>query len=382
MKILIFDNIETGHHIEYVHHLYNYAGKMMKDDVFIFVLAEGLLHNHKDIDFNKYANIQTVAIKKEENYKIKKGIFKNWRNWYHDYKLLRKYINLYQPEKVVLNALFHFMPFLAFSRVGKNLLSGILYIIPDRKPKNRSLINRWADKVRLFLYAKGKIFKHVFLLNDTEYPSIYNKMYNTAVFKYLPDPYVNTPTNIQTNHITINTQKKVFLHFGGMGYRKGTIDILNAIQLMDEKELDKCLFIFAGVFTDKDLYQAFIEKITMLKKKVEIIHIDGFVPFEELAYFCSQANYVLVPYKNVEQSSGVINHAAKYGKAVVGPAEGLLGHLIKKYKLGYTLEKTNEKTLAKFIKEAVNNEHVPMVDGSAFLKNATPENFARIMLNS
>lgn len=384
MRILVFDNIGKGHHIEYVHHLYTYAGEMMTNDTFVFVLATELLHNYKVIDVNKYPNIQVVAISEEENYQIQRGIFRNWRNWYHDYKLLRKYIKLYQPEKVILNALHHFMPFLSFSRIGKGILSGILYIIPGRKPKSRPFINKWADEIRLFLYAKGYVFRHVFLLNDAEYPGIYNKKYKTKVFKFLPDPYVDTPlpATVQTNHVNINTQKKVFLHFGGMGYRKGTFDILKAIELLNNEDKKKCLFIFAGVISNPNMHKQFIETVNRLKKEIEIVFIEGFIPFEELGYLCSITDYILVPYKNVEQSSGVINYAAQFGKSVIGPTEGLLGYLIEKYHLGYTLKQTNGKALANFFRGAIDNEHISTIDGNEFIKNASPENFARIMLNS
>ena len=44
-----------------------------------------------------------------------------------------------------------------------------------------------------------------------------------------------------------------------------------------------------------------------------------------------------MPYHITNLSSGVIGYAALFGKPVIGPSKGLLGHLINKYQLGETV---------------------------------------------
>lgn len=382
MKILVFDTIGRGHHIEYIHHLYMYAGTRMQEHDFIFALSEEFLFMHKEMYFPLYSNIKIIYFKESEIKRAVKGVFKQWRTNYNEYILLKKYIKDYQPDKVVLNALFHYMPFLACSTLKKGLISGILYIIPDRKVVKRSYIKKLADNLRLWMYAKGHIFNKVFLLNDTEYPSIYNHKFNTDVFNFLPDPYVNTNDNSITSIKSIDTKgKRVFLHFGGMGERKGTFDILDAIGLLNKECKLKSIFIFAGVVSNPSMHKKFTDIINKLNADAEILFIEGFVPFEELGNLCSITDYILVPYKNVEQSSGSISHAAQYGKAVIGPEKGLLGYLIKKYKLGIILQQTDGKNLADCFKKLILNENVLSIDGDEYLQICTPENFSKIMFS-
>lgn len=50
-------------------------------------------------------------------------------------------------------------------------------------------------------------------------------------------------------------------------------------------------------------------------------------------------SYILIPYTNTNQSSGVIGYASYFNKTVIGPKEGLLGQIIQSYNLGLTLSK-------------------------------------------
>jgi hypothetical protein len=80
----------------------------------------------------------------------------------------------------------------------------------------------------------------------------------------------------------------------------------------------------------------------------------------------------LIPYKNSEQSSGVLGYAAQFNIPVVGPSSGLLGKLIKKNKLGYTINDITSASLAYFISNSKNNENIII---NNYLDNRTVSTF-------
>lgn len=385
MKILVYDTIGWGHHIEYIHHLYMYAGEQRKDDQFVFALSDEFSETMKNLHFPNYDNVKVLTIHPDKPLRLQGRWMKQWTTCYKGYRLLKHYIEMVKPDRVVLNTLFNYMPFLALEPKHKKLVSGILYIIPRRKSaQTTSRWKRWSDDLRMRLYAKGRIFNDVFLLNDPESPDIYNRKYKTHVFKYLPDPTTFSAQPETCCKTVPESGKITFLHFGGMGERKGTFDILDAIEQLTDDELKQSKFIFAGrIVSNPETYKHFIDRIDKLKRKslhTNIVFQEGFLPFDQLDTLLEQADYILVPYKNTEQSSGVISHAARFSKPVIGPKEGLLGYLIDTYCMGHSLERINGETLAIAFKQAIAGKLPSIANpGISYLKECTPQRFAACM---
>ncbi len=56
-----------------------------------------------------------------------------------------------------------------------------------------------------------------------------------------------------------------------------------------------------------------------------------------------------MPYSNTAQSSGIIGYCAQFKTPVVVPNHGLLGKLVRRYSLGYTVDLSSSKNVADFI---------------------------------
>lgn len=248
-------------------------------------------------------------------------------------KSLSSYVNIYLPERVILNDLVPFMPFLPLWLRKRNLINGIQYKIPrHRDPRT---FKTWISDCILFsLYARSKCFRSVFLLNDESSPQWYNKKLKTTVFKYLPDP-INIPvdTEFRDQH-HYSKDKIILVHGGGLGTRKGTFKIIEALKLMDSTSLKRFKVHFVGFLANKEERNKVKEFINEWKDKIEISFSDSFVEFDYLLEVIRNGDYVLIPYENVEQSSGFLCYAAYFKKPVIGPSQGLLGDLIRNYSLG------------------------------------------------
>ena len=168
----------------------------------------------------------------------------------------------------------------------------------------------------------------------------------------MPDPYnkITYEGNNLRDNFHISDSDIVFLHFGAMTNRKGTLEILDAISLLSEEERKSKVFIFAGKIGNP-IYEKFYEKVNILKNTCRIIIEEGFCSNELLVDLCVTSDCILCPYKNTNLSSGVLAYAATYKKQVIGPSDGLIGKIIRKYNLGTRLSEIS----AVAIKHAICN---------------------------
>ena len=63
----------------------------------------------------------------------------------------------------------------------------------------------------------------------------------------------------------------------------------------------------------------------------------AFCDYSFLGELCFECDAILAPYLDSARSSGIIGHASQYHKPIIAPSSGLIGRLVKKYKLGYLL---------------------------------------------
>ena len=148
--------------------------------------------------------------------------------------------------------------------------------------------------------------------------------------------------------LNIDKFSVIYSHFGALDERKGTLEILKAISLSNLTLKDKYNFIFAGKVNSSIKYE-FYQLIDQLKNKAVIHVYDEFVDSDFIASLCSASNYLLIPYANVCQSSGVLSYAAQFKVPVIGPKLGLLGKLIKRYRMGYLLEDGSSNSIKNFL---------------------------------
>ena len=71
-----------------------------------------------------------------------------------------------------------------------------------------------------------------------------------------------------------------------------------------------------------------------------------FCPYEQIADLCYTCDVMLMPYKLVSNSSGVVAYASYFQKPVIGPSKGLVGKLIRKYQLGSRLDEISGRNLS------------------------------------
>ena len=333
-KILIYDLKTEGHHIEYLHHLYQ--GALASNDKFVFVVGQDFSTRSADFQWDKTDNISFINLENEEG---DGGILK--KSWRMN-RQLKKVVKEVKPDKIFLNTLMNFMPFLPYS-VGKSKVSGIIYSIYLHDLVSASFLNKLSNKLKYRLLSRKTSIENVFILNDNDSVLKLNEIWKTHKFKYLTDPYIPFKTeeirNLR-NELGVAEDKQIILHLGYLEERKGTLEVLDMIENTPDDECRKYCVVFAGRI-DNDIKEQFFNRIELLKDKIQIITKIEFLPYDYMGSLVYTADKVILPYRIVNASSGIIGYCAQFKTPVYVPAKGLIGKLVEDYHIGRVVEKFN-----------------------------------------
>ena len=208
------------------------------------------------------------------------------------------------------------------------------------------------DRLTYNVALKKDRYNAIFLLNNHKYVDYYNDKYRTDKYRYITDP-VTTDKSLGHdlhNELSIPISDKVFIHIGHMGQGKGTLEILDAIAKLTEKESRRLHFIFAGV-VGQDIKKIFYQKKTELEYKHHIYVYDKFCEYDFLCSLYKTCDFVLFPYPPRPNSSGLLGNAALFGKPVITVDGGAMGDLVREYNLGYLMPDNSPQSIL----EAINN---------------------------
>lgn len=355
MDTIIFDTSVDGHHLEYLHHIYNLC-KEKDNSKYVFLIPEEFEKIKLYRDWPKADNILFDYIKSDEIMSLKKAD-SFWRRQIILSSIINSKCKEHGIYNVFTNSILMLMPFAPLFLMRKVRLSGIIYDIYDYQQQNHST---WLSKIPLWLcyqmMSHSKFYRTLFILNDELAPARLNKKFCTRKFKYVPDPYVPLPTPKEDIRETfkIPANNKVYAHIGSMSIRKGTLVCLDAISMLSEEEKSNCTFIFAGHFGH--FKSEFDYKLNNLNLNANIIIHDEFCSYELLAAICAASDYILVPYLETMRSSGIIGYAAQFNKPVIGPMSGLMGYLIDHYQLGEQLAECSAENLSSLLRQSLIND--------------------------
>ena len=379
MNYLIFEYQIEGHYIEFFRHLLNYAITHKKKDIF-FIASSYLLKKWVDDSyFPESENFKFIYLNKKIVDKLNRsGKIGNLYASIYRCKILKQLINKYSINKTILITLVKFFPFLPLIISRRSYISGIEYIIPYWRKNIISVPKRFEDKFRIWLYAHASALKNVYLLNDDKTPEIYNKDYNTNKFKFLPDPIdcLVTPQILNKKD-----DKIILLHAGRFRKEKGTFLITTALKELTDQERKKIKFILCGSSIIKEDNDRAFRDMAELSSIMETEFYNDFVQEGFLHSLYVKSDFILIPYFNYYQSSGNLGHAASYGKPIIGPSQGLLGYLIDKYNLGYSLHNLDVDSLVIILKKIINNPFIGNYNYNEYVKRCCPDRFAEILLS-
>ncbi len=375
-KVLIFDTQLNGHHLEYLHHYYIDALKHSTNE-YIFVIPKSFVEKSRTMVWKIAKNISFDYISDNDINNIESASSIS-KSSFQSSKILKKYIKKHAPTNVVLTNLINHLPYMMLMSDQRIKLRGVIYRIYLYEWHKMHFLTKMLNAFKFYILSRCSCVEQVFILNDSSAAACFNKIFKTKKFRYLPDPYVECnrqATNIR-EELGVKKDKKLFIHFGALDIRKGTLKILEAIERIPIDKRTQYAFVFAGRVSSV-MKEIFYAKVHQLEPTTQIIVKDEFVSFEFLASLCYSCDAILIPYSSPIQSSGVIGYAAQYNKPVIGSGEGLLGKIIKRFHLGIIVSEINPDSLSKVILQT----KIHPISGDEYLKTNTVDAFNKIIMD-
>jgi glycosyltransferase involved in cell wall biosynthesis len=385
---LVFDIEITGHHSEYINHLVEFLVNKDTSVIYYFIVYPDFENKFPHIveKVKNVTHINFIGITPEELSESNKGglIKRSFSNM----KLVRKYGNKYNVDSSILLYFNTFQFALAFFRPDFKI-SGILFLQFYRMSKRgiKGKIKYFRKYITTKLYTMNSKIENVFVLNDSTTAHYLNKEFNTTIFKMLPDPIpklISKEEKSLFEYYKIDQNKKVFLHIGGLGERKGTFEILDSLRYLPKDQQKEMVVLLVGVINQK-LENLLKNKIEQCNDNTEVTIIwdNRFVTNSFMKNLFNQCFSVLIPYKNTESSSGILGHSAAARKPVVATGKGLLGELVKENQLGHLIDDVTGQEIAKRITYLLlNGNELSFDKHDDFIKRHSPTTFSKLVTNN
>ena len=388
MNYLIYDAAISGHHSEYLEHLILYlkSTTISTGDNYYFIVPEALkvefpdlIQKSKDVECIKWFFI---------SYKVVDDLYKSslLKRSFKEYNLVKFYAEKTQASKVYLLYFNIFQIAFIFKR-PRFQVSGILFLQFYRMNTSglSNKIKYLRKYITTYLYTLNSKIEKIFVLNDSKTVEFLNTRFRNC-FSVLPDPIPEHRSleNFELRDIYgVNNEKKIFLHAGSLDGRKGTQDILKSIFELDESVQLKVCLILAGKTKNpiEEMEIASLYSEVRDKTKAQIIWLNEFVSNELMKSLFEEADFILMPYKNPEASSGILGHAMRSNKPVISTDYGLLKEIIEIHKMGILIKLTSPVFIAEAINKSFSFKYEPS-NINEYLSTHSAGNFASNLLNA
>lgn len=151
---------------------------------------------------------------------------------------------------------------------------------------------------------------------------------------------------------------KVILFFGFIREYKGLDILLDAYPIVNKKN-PEIKFLIAGSVATKTLDQVYKNKINALQNAGSLITNFKFIPIEKVAAYFTAADFVILPYKDIDHS-GIVHMAYSFETPIIATNVGDFSETIEEGKSGYLVEKNNPGALADAIIKAFKNPEIKL----------------------
>lgn len=147
---------------------------------------------------------------------------------------------------------------------------------------------------------------------------------------------------------------RVLLFFGSIRPNKGLDVLLKAMKDICINN-PKTLLVIAGALPRGMSFKPYSEIIQRLDLSKNVRPVIEFVPDEDVDYFMSASDVVVLPYKEFESQSGVLLRAYAHKKPVVVTDVGAMGEIVLEDKVGLVVEPDSPGALAGAVIDVLNN---------------------------
>lgn len=395
--MLVFEPVAEGHPYEWLGHLIRYAERDRPERVTWLAVAPELYEGLAD-ELREFSHdlIRLLPLSRAEAAlcRHRRLLVSSFARWW----VAKRYV------KRTRAAVVHFLSLdllsvplaLGFGISGRPI-GGILFRpsvhYPYLGPYNPGRRERLRDLRKEIIYRRmlaNRALASVLTI-DPYFARYARRFYrNGDKVRTLPDPAQDrngVSASSSDFPMRLQSQRILFLMFGYLSERKGTLTLLEALRLLPPDIAARAAVVFAGRIDPLIKDDVQYECIALQREQAELFFSldDRWLAAEEIAALVQRADVVLAPYQRFVGSSGVMLWAAQLGKPLLTQDFGILGPLVHDYRLGMTVDCTQPLAIADGIERFVRQGPASFIDrglACEFIATHSPRDFAKSILTS
>ena len=395
--VMIFEPEAEGHSDEWLRHLIRSAQSDGKRGIVWIVVAPGLYQNLlAELRAITGDQIRLLPLSRREarlccHRRLFVSSFARW--W-----IARRYLSRTRAAAV------HFMsvdllslPLALGLAMKRRSISGILFRPSTHYRYVGFYAPTWREKLRDL--RKGILYRLMLsnrrlttvLTLDPYFARYAARFYrNGEKIRPVADPTIRV-TDLPRNgtHLVekIPPNRVFFLFFGHLTERKGTLKLLDALQLLPAEVAAQVAVMLVGRVDPsiQDAVQRRFLQLQHTRPGLLCLLENHWVASGEIDALVERADVVLAPYQRFVGSSGVMMWAAGHGKPLLTQDFGLLKSLVEENRLGVTVDCSKPFALSEAIARLVAQGPDSFIDRAAareFIAEHSPEGFAKAVLAS
>lgn len=364
-KLMLFDLYRGGHHAGYIQHLVRYWCEQKLPGQLYVVVPFEFDKQHPDIvgglKESKVENVHILPIEKSE-YEVlveRKSPLQRAYRAIQEWKLLWRYVQLTGATHCLLMYLDSFQTPLALGLKAPCLISGIYFRPTFHYQTFQGYTASLKEKIQHYREALvlPRVFsrlqlKQIFSLDPFAVSPI-KKIGTAASVVHLPDPvqvyqdYDFEYLSKLKEELDIHPNRKVLLLFGALDSRKGIFQLLDALKQTTPELCNQITLLLVGPI-NQDCKSNLLLKLTEISKllPIQVVIRDEFIRDHDIQPFFEISDLVLALYQRHVGMSAILVRAATARKPVFASNYGLMGALIREYKLGLPVDSTRPEAIA------------------------------------
>lgn len=369
----IFDRWISGHHLEWLRHL-ALGAQGMPLSHFVFCVHKAAADSIPGAD-----NIAIIPWEESARTTLlKAGTFASDLRW------LGQQMRSAKGEVVLILPWMNPYQFaLPLWRPPSNIhlkARGVLLSAPRASGNDArsNTLTRFRRVLQMRLLARMRKVEQVFFLNDATNARAWCTRLGTDKFQTLGDP---CPT--YQARLRVEDSKYRILIFGSLSERKGFAELWRGLATCQPKVVARFAVHLVGKINPQasSWYHEELQRARAALPMLEISLENRFVSEAEIPQIFSDIDLVALLYRNPEASTGVLGWAAACGRPVLAEAQGLLGDLVSRCRLGVTVRAEDSSGVGQMLECCLSGKHsVSESDQYAYCTKRTPLAFARQLL--
>jgi glycosyltransferase involved in cell wall biosynthesis len=397
-RMMLFDLSIRGHHPNYIQQLIRYWQAQKLAGALTIVVSPKFLEEHADVvDLARSGSQNTihfVAIAPEEEAALKSrgSALKRFLRTFQEWQILSKYAVLSQATHCLIMYFDTCQLPLAFGSKSPCPFSGIYFrptfhygAFANHRLSWKDRLQQWREKLLLSRVLSHPQFRTLFCLDPFAVEYLQQRGESRVVRLADPvqvDQVSATPPALLRKTLEIDPGRQIFLFFGALTGRKGTHQLLDAIEKLPANLCQKLCLLLVGEIkaTEKAAVEAKIAALCQARP-VQIVRHYEFVPEQDVPGYFQLADVVLAPYQQHVGMSGILLLAAAAAKPVLSSDYGLMGEMVRRYDLGRVVDSTQPTEIAAGITQFLTAQN-PVGDRAkmrSFAEQNSAEQYAKII---